>query len=87
MLATVFKNAKGITEMSAPLSTRNEDLELESNTDIDPASEVLRETMPGVNDARRWLFPEPWEVWQSHPSCCKFAASDNEKLPGRSFGG
>ena len=64
MLAEDFKNAKGITEMSAPLSTRKENPELESKTDIDPEDEVLRETMPGVIAARRWLFPEPTEAWR-----------------------
>ena len=58
-MAGIPKKDSGITEMSAPLSTRKEHWEFESQTDMDPEEEVLRETMPGVIGARRWRFPEP----------------------------
>ena len=58
LLSLIIKD-NGITEMSAPLSTRKEHLEVASKTDIDPDDEVLSETMPGVIDARLWRFPDP----------------------------
>ena len=48
---------KGNTEMSAPLSTKKEHCDAESKTDKEPEDSVVKETMPGVTDARRWRFP------------------------------
>ena len=61
------KKDVGNTDMSAPLSIKKEHFEVASHTDMDPAESVTRETMPGVNDARRWSFPGPWmccRVWR-----------------------
>ena len=58
------KKEIGNTDMSAPLSIKKEYFDAESKTDIDPEESVTRETMPGVNDARRWSFPGPRQ-------CCR----------------
>ena len=47
----------GITEMSAPLSIKNEVPEALSNTDIEPEETELREMMPDATGARLWRFP------------------------------
>ena len=43
--------------MSAPVSTRKENFDTVSNTDIEPWDTELRESVPDVTDARRWRFP------------------------------
>ena len=43
--------------MSAPVSTRKEDLEDSSKTDIDPEETEFKVIVPDVIDVRRWLFP------------------------------
>ena len=53
------KKESGKTDMSAPLSIKNEHFDVESDTDMEPEESLLSETMPGVNDARRWSFPGP----------------------------
>ena len=71
------RKESGKTEMSAPLSIKNEHCEVESNTDMDPEESLLSETMPGVNDARLWRFPGPGKsdpVWRLCLSCCTFRA-------------
>ena len=45
--------------MSAPVSTRKEDLEELSYTDMDPEETELREIVPDATDVRRWRFPAP----------------------------
>ena len=48
----------GSTDMSAPVSTRKEDSEDSSKTDIDPVETEFKEMVPGAIDARRWRFPK-----------------------------
>ena len=50
--------------MSAPVSTRKEDCEDLSKTDIDPDDTEFKEIVPDVIDVRRWLFPELTEAWR-----------------------
>ena len=56
--ALIVKKDKGSTDMSAPVSTKKEDPEDSSKTDIDPEETEFKEIVPDVNDVRRWLFPE-----------------------------
>ena len=62
--ALVAKKDKGSTDMSAPVSTKKEDREDSSKTDIDPEDTEFKEIVPDVTDVRRWLFPELTEVWR-----------------------
>ena len=50
--------------MSALVSTKKEDCEDSSKTDIDPEDTEFKEMVPDVTDVRRWLFPELTEVWR-----------------------
>ena len=43
--------------MSAPVSTRKEDLEDSSKTDIDPEETEFKVIVPDVIDVRRLRFP------------------------------
>ena len=66
LLVLVFSiKDKGNTEMSAPLSTKKEHCDTESKTDMEPEDSVVKETMPGVTDARRWRFPGPNEHYRA----------------------
>ena len=55
-----FKKDKGSTKMSAPVSTKKEDLETLSKTDIEPEDTEFKERVPGVIDARLSRFPRQW---------------------------
>ena len=44
--------------MSAPVSTKKEDLDDASKTDIAPVETEFKDIVPGVIDAWRWRFPE-----------------------------
>ena len=54
----------GSTDMSAPVSTKKEEPEDSSQTDIDPEDTEFKEIVPDVMDVRRWLFPESMVVWR-----------------------
>ena len=60
----VKKDKKTSTDMSAPVSTKKEDFEDSSKTDIDPVETEFKEIVPDVIDVRRWLFPELTEAWR-----------------------
>ena len=57
-----FKKDNGSTEMSAPVSTKKEELEEVSQTDIDPVETEFNERGPDVTDVRRLLFPDSMEL-------------------------